>query len=245
MKIFAIGDTHLSLDPRIDKPMDIFGKGWENHVEKLNKAWHDMVTDEDYVLVAGDISWGLRLDEAMADLDFIHGLPGTKLIFKGNHDLWWQSISKLNAIYAREEDGVLIEDPGIHFMQYECYTIPGTKIGICGTRGWICPGTDGFSLHDRAIYERELIRLRFSLDDAVRKGMEEIIAVLHYPPTNDKKQPSGFTDMLSEYNVKQCVYGHLHNPEVHKHGFQGILNGVKYNLVSLDYLNCMLKEIEI
>jgi len=238
LRIFAISDTHLSLDPRIDKPMDLFGYGWENHTERLRDNWIEVVRDEDYVIVGGDISWGLRLDEAKADIDFIHDLPGKKLIFKGNHDLWWQSVSRLNALYDKEIDGEIVKDESMMFMQNKCFLIDAgdKKIGICGTRGWMCPGTDGFTLHDKAIYERENIRLKFSLDDAVSKGADEIIAVLHYPPTNDSHQPSGFTSLLSEYGVKKCVYGHLHNPEVHKRGLKGVLNGVEYSLVSLDYV---------
>ena len=110
-------------------------------------------------------------------------------------------------------------------------------ISICGTRGWSCPGTEGFDAHDQKIYDRELLRLRMSLEDGKAKGAKDIIGVLHFPPTNDKHQVSGFTELMTEYNVRLCVYGHLHGREKYKRGLKGVLNGVEYKLVSLDYLD--------
>ena len=202
MKIFAIGDLHLSMGEDIEKPMDIFGGEWVGHAEKLYNNWTESVTNDDIVIVCGDISWGLRLDEAVADLEWIHNLPGTKVFFKGNHDLWWQSAGRLNKMY---DDGTM------NFMQCKAY-IAG-DVAICGSRGWICPGTDGFSEHDRKIYDREAARLRLSLEEGKKQGIKKIIGVLHYPPTNDKHQASDFTRLMEEYGVKTCVYGHLHVPE--------------------------------
>lgn len=233
MRIFAIGDLHLSFDDRIQKPMDIFGPTWENHPEKVKEYWDNGITNDDLVIIPGDVSWGLRKEEAMADFDWIHRLPGKKVITKGNHDLWWTSISKLNNLY---------ED--ITFLQNHAFD-GGNGIFVCGTRGWICPGTVDFDEHDRKIYERELIRLKFSLEEARQRGAKTIIASLHYPPTNDKKQTSGFTEMLREYGVKTCVYGHLHGKDAFKNGINGILDGVEYRLVSLDYLEgkpALIKE---
>ena len=224
MSVYAIGDVHLSLDERIEKPMDVFGPRWANHAERLRENWLDIIGEEDLVIICGDISWGLRLDEAMADLMFLDALPGTKIITKGNHDLWWNSVSKLNKISDR-----------MTFLQNKSFLMEdGTA--ICGTRGWICPGTDGFDSHDQKIYDREILRLRMSLDDAVSQGAKEIIAALHYPPSNDKFEASGFTETLEEYGVKTCVYGHLHSKEAFKNGYKGIWNGVDYKLVSLDYV---------
>ena len=214
----------MSLDERIEKPMDVFGPRWANHTERLRDNWLEIVGEEDIAIICGDISWGLRLDEAMADLLFLDNLPGTKIITKGNHDLWWNSVSKLNKISER-----------MTFLQNKAYLLDdGTA--ICGTRGWICPGTEGFDEHDRKIYEREILRLKMSLDDAVSRGAKEIIAALHYPPSNDKFEASGFTNTLEEYGVKTCVYGHLHSKDAFKNGYKGIWNGVNYKLVSLDYV---------
>ena len=227
MSIYAIGDLHLSFDERIVKPMDIFGARWADHAARVKAAWEETVAQEDTVLIPGDISWGLRLDEAMADFRWIHELPGYKVITKGNHDLWWASINKLNSMYD-----------DITFLQNHCYPVKGTDAVICGTRGWICPGTAGFDEHDRKIYERELLRLKFSLEEAKSMGAGYIIGALHYPPTNDRMQHSGFTELLSRYGARQCVYGHLHGEDAFRNGFQGMMDGVQYRLVSLDYLGC-------
>ncbi len=224
MKIFAVGDLHLSFDERIKKPMDVFGPSWKNHEQRLKENWIKQVSDDDIVIICGDISWGLRLDEAMADFRWIEALPGKKIITKGNHDLWWTSMSKLNKI-----------SESITFLQNDAYIAGDTA--ICGTRGWICPGTEGFDAHDEKIYKRELMRLKMSLDSAVKSGAKKIAAALHYPPCNDKFQPSGFTEMLTEYGVKCCVYGHLHGKDAFGNGFQGVMNGVEYKLVSLDYVD--------
>ena len=232
MSIYAIGDLHLSFDERIQKPMDIFGDLWADHSARVSENWRGTVRDGDTVLIPGDVSWGLRLDEALADFRWIHELPGRKVITKGNHDLWWTSINKMNQMF----DDIL-------FLQNHCYAVPGTETVICGTRGWICPGTEGFDEHDRKIYDRELIRLEFSLEEAKSMGARDIIAALHYPPTNDKLQPSDFTEMLSRYGVNTCVYGHLHGTVNFGRGLQGTMNGVEYRLVSLDYLESMPEKI--
>ena len=234
MKIFAIGDLHLSMGEDIEKPMDIFVGECGGHAEKLYNNWTESVTDDDIVIVCGDISWGLRLDEAVADLEWIHNLPGRKVFFKGNHDLWWQSAGRLNKMY---DDGTM------NFMQCKAY-IAG-DVAICGSRGWICPGTDGFSEHDRKIYDREAARLRLSLEEGKKQGIKKIIGVLHYPPTNDKHQASDFTRLMEEYGVKTCVYGHLHGKDVFPNGLKGIYNGVEYRLVSLDYLQAKPEEVKI
>ena len=235
MKIFAIGDLHLSFGETVEKPMDIFGGQWVGHTEKLHNNWTEMIGPDDVVIICGDISWGLRQEEAMADLDWVHNLPGKKILFKGNHDLWWQSLSKLNKLY---EDGTML------FVQNKCVMLD-EKTAICGTRGWTCPGTEGFGEHDRKIYDREVLRLRMSLDDAKAAGAENIIGVLHYPPTNEKHHKSGFTDLMSEYGVKTCVYGHLHGRDAFKNGLKGEYNGVEYKLVSLDYLQGRPEEVII
>ena len=225
MSIFAIGDLHLSFDERISKPMDIFGSRWENHAERLKQNWEENIGEDDTVLVCGDISWGLRLEEAMADFRWIESLPGRKIITKGNHDLWWGSVKKLNSI-----------SENIRFLQNDAVLIFDEDRRICRTRGWICPGKEGFDEHDEKIFKRELIRLEMSLKEAKKQEPDLIIAMLHYPPCNDKFQPSEFTNMLSRYGVKTCIYGHLHGKDAFKNGFQGILNGVEYKLVSLDYI---------
>lgn len=233
MSIYAIGDLHLSFAPGVEKPMDIYGSAWIDHAAKLKKNWLELIKPEDTIVLAGDISWGLKLSEAIPDLDWIDGLPGKKVIFKGNHDLWWSGIGKLNSLYD-----------SIHFVQNTTFEAEGCF--LCGSRGWICPGNDDFTQQDEKIYKRELLRLEMSLADAKEKGGDDrIIGVLHFPPSAGQNQGSGFTDVFSRAGVSQVVYGHLHGKEAFKNGLQGTYNGVMYRLVSLDYLNCrpvLIKE---
>jgi predicted phosphohydrolase len=223
MNIFAIGDIHLSLSG--DKPMDIFGGEWANHAERLRENWTRDVGEDDVVIVAGDSSWALKQEEATRDLMWIAALPGKKVIIKGNHDLWWTSVTRLNALH-----------PSMFFMQNSCFA--AGDVAICGSRGWVCPGDDCFSEHDEKIYRRELLRFEASLKAAESGGFGTKIAVLHFPPTNHKKQESGFTELASAYGVKQVVYGHLHGCEAFGRGPQGLRGGAEYRLVSLDYLRC-------
>jgi len=228
MSIYALGDLHLSLGEGIDKPMDIYGEPWVRHVERLRHNWLAQINEKDTVILAGDISWALKFNEAKADLDWLHQLPAKKIIVKGNHDLWWTGIQKMNALY---EDMIFLQNFSVAVEN---------DVAICGSRGWICPGTDGFTEADNKIYQRELLRLSRSIDDAKAKGIRKLIGVLHFPPTNDKIQPSGFTDIFAKAGVKTVVYGHLHGSETYHKGLQGNFNGVDYKLVSLDYLNCNL-----
>lgn len=230
MRTFIVGDLHLGNDPSIEKPMAVFGDAWKDHDKRIQEYWDQTVSPEDLVIIAGDISWALHLDEALADLVWIHERPGRKVLIKGNHDLWWTGITKLNLLYD-----------DLYFLQNTCFD--AGDFMICGSRGWICPGTEGFSEQDKKIYLRESLRLRASLEDARRKADKEIIGVLHYPPTNDKMQSSAFTGLFEEYGVSRVYYGHLHGQDAFKKGLRGNLNGVSYELISLDYLGCTLKEI--
>ena len=228
-KIYAIGDLHLSLNPNIDKPQDVFGSEWENYVEKLKNNWETTVKDDDIVILAGDLSWALLPEEAVYDLRFIASLPGKKVIFKGNHDLWWPTQRKVKNIF---------EDENMFFIKNNSFEtiIEDKKVVIAGTRGWVCPGDKDFTEHDRKMYERESIRLKMSLDDAKKKNPDILIGVLHYPPTNDKKQSSNFTEILSEYGVTKCVYGHIHGKGI-KSAFNGWCDGIEFKLVSADALS--------
>jgi predicted phosphohydrolase len=225
MSIYAIGDLHLSFAEGIEKPMDMFGPEWVNHAERLKENWINTISEDDTVILNGDISWGLRIEEALPDLDWIDALPGKKILIKGNHDLWWSSINKLNKLYEN-----------MFFLQNDYFTVG--DVAICGTRGWLCPGDNDFTAHDEKIYNRELLRLRTSVEKATQAGFISIIGALHFPPTNDKLQRSGFTDIFSEYGVKIVIYGHLHGKEAYSNGLESILNGVEYRLVSLDKLKC-------
>lgn len=221
MALYAISDLHLDLNG--DKPMDIFGEKWLKHDEKIRDNWNKKITSEDTVLISGDISWSMKIEGGMNDLQWIHNLPGNKIMVKGNHDYWWVSITKLNNLY---EDMKFIQNS---FFTYEDYA-------ICGTRGWICPGGENFKAHDEKIYNRELMRLRLSLDGAVKEGFKKFIVMIHYPPMNEKLTESGFVEIFKEYNVDKVIYGHLHGPSLAK-ALNGEKDGIEYILTSGDYLN--------
>ena len=232
MSIYAIGDLHLSMDPKIDKPMDIYGGIWVDHARKVKENCEKKITDNDTLIIAGDISWALKLPDAMADLEWISKLPGKKVCFKGNHDLWWSGIKKLNTLFD-----------DITFMQNDVYMVE--EIAICGTRGWICPGTDGFDASDEKIYKRELIRLELSLQamQKMRKENDFVIAMTHYPPFNAKMQDSEVTALLEKFNVNCVVYGHLHGKNC-RVKLDFVKNGIRYLLTSCDQVDCKLVEIE-
>lgn len=230
MSIFAIGDLHLSFHEKVNKPMDVFGERWVNHVERLAEAWHDLVSEEDTIILVGDVSWGLKLEEAVPDLDWIDAMPGRKVMIKGNHDLWWKGITKLNQMYD-----------SIHFLQNDCYEAEGYF--ICGSRGWVCPGDKDFTVADEKIFRREVMRLERSILAAKNRGDNKIIMAIHFPPTNDRLQNSEFTKMFEEAGVWKTVYGHLHGEEAFRKGLKGLRNDVEYHLVSLDYLNCIPLKI--
>jgi len=229
MSIYAIGDLHFGT--KVNKPMDIFGKMWYQHEEKISINWSKMVKAEDTVLLCGDTSWGMNIDEASSDLNIISELPGKKIFIKGNHDFWWLTISKLNKMYNNS-----------FFLQNSCIEVE--NYAICGTRGWICPNDTKFTKHDNKIYQREINRLELSLKKAKEKSSGEIIVMLHYPPTNDKLERSGFIDLIEKYNVKKVIYGHLHGENSYKCGIKGNHFETNFNLVSADYLNFKLLKLE-
>lgn len=220
MGLYAISDLHLALS--MDKPMDVFGEHWYKHHEKIKTNWLSKVTDEDTVLIAGDISWSMKMEEGLKELEWIHNLPGRKILIKGNHDYWWQSISKLNKLYD-----------DMNFIQNNYYSY--NEYAICGTRGWVCPGGENFTSHDEKIYNRELIRLKLSLDSAVKAGYDKFIVMLHYPPTNEKFVETDFIKIFKDYNVEKVIYGHLHGPALHR-VFIGKIDGIEYILTSADYI---------
>ena len=233
MRIFAIGDLHLSFNENIDKPMDVFGMGWENHAERLESAWNEIVEPNDIVIIPGDISWGLRLEEALDDIKWIHKLNGTKVISKGNHDLWWSRISYLNTLY----DDII-------FLQNNSYYIEEENIVICATRGWPYPGSADYSEHDEKMYNREQLRLKMGLESAREQAKDAMLIVaLHYPPCDANGKETEITKLLEEYGVSECIYGHLHGSVAFRSGPKGMYRGVNYSLVSMDYLGAKPKLI--
>ena len=233
MKIFAISDLHLSLE--VEKPMDVFGGAWENYTDKIKENWQNVVSKDDIVLIAGDISWAMKLEETKKDLDFIGNLNGTKIVIKGNHEYWWNSISAVRKILP--ENMFALQNDALKIDNYI----------FAGTRGWAVPegpNDINFTEHDQKMYEREKIRLKLTLDDMKRKRQDgdKVICMIHYPPFNSKREDSFFTELFEEYNVDIVIYGHLHK-SAGRFEKETIKNGVKYYLTSADLID--MKPVEI
>lgn len=218
--IYGIGDLHF--DSSKEKPMDIFGENWIDHEEKIIKNWQENIRDDDLILIPGDISWALKLRDAKYDLEKIDKLPGKKVISKGNHDYWWVSLNKLNGLNL----------DSIFFIQNNSYLYNNT--GIAGTRGWISKDVEDFDDNDMKVYTRELHRLRLSLE-SIDSDINEKIVMLHYPPFDMDLKPNEFHDIMLEYKVDICIYGHLHS-DGHKFAREGMIDGIEYHCVSSDYI---------
>jgi len=227
VSIFAIADLHLSLS--VNKPMDVFGNAWEGYMGKIYSNWIATVGYNDYVIIAGDISWAINLEQAIEDLKFIHSLPGKKILLKGNHDYWWSTTSKMESALK------YYNLSSINLMHNNSYKIDNYI--ICGTRGWKTPGDDSFEQHDLKMYQREISRLELSLNSSnkTREPKDILIVAMHYPPFNFKKEPSGFVDLMIKHKTHKCVYGHLHGAS-HKTAVTGLTNGIEFALISADFL---------
>ena len=232
MKIFAISDLHISTNT--NKPMDVFGGNWVGYLEKIYADWESKVSDDDLVLIAGDISWAMSIDDAVKDISTFAALKGKKIIIKGNHDYWWSGIGKVRdslpeSVYALQNDSVKIGD-----------------VVICGSRGWTVPGAPDFTEQDMKLYKRETERLKLSLSSAKKlaENGEKIIAMIHYPPFNVIRESSAYTDIFEEFGVDSVIYGHLHGKDVRADKFL-IKNGIKYYLTSCDLVDNKLTEIKL
>ncbi len=221
MSLFVIGDTHLSLS--VDKPMDVFG-GWDAHETRLKNRWCELVADSDTVVIPGDISWAMSLEQAKDDFAFLHALPGQKLLLKGNHDYWWATRRKMDAFLAENGFDTLC------FVHNDAVAVEDT-FAVCGTRGWFY---DAEQDADQKVLNREVNRLRVSVEAAVATGLEPI-AFLHYPPVWAEQCCRPFLDVLSQYGVKRCYYGHVHGPGIGQ-AFNGEYDGISLRLASADAL---------
>jgi predicted phosphohydrolase len=217
--LFTIGDLHLSLGT--DKPMDIF-HGWDNYLERLTENWKRIVNDDDTVVIAGDISWAMKLSECEKDFSYINSLPGNKILLKGNHYYWWDTVSKINR-YLGENRFDRIKILFNNSFEIDEYN-------ICGTRGW---GIDCEKTEDIKILNRECGRLKLSLD-SVKDKSKETIVFLHYPPIYADNVCEEIIDILKEYNINKCYYGHIHGSKMIKAAFNGKYEGIKFKLISCD-----------
>ncbi len=236
MSIYIIGDLHLSF--KEEKPMSIFGKNWEGHSKKIKEDWIKKVKEQDTVFLAGDFSWATYLEDTYEDFYYLNALPGKKILLKGNHDYWWTTLTNMKK-YLQEKQ---IEN--IDFLYNNSFEIEG-KIFV-GTRGWALLDSENSS----KMIKRESARLELSLKNAIEQyGKEkEIIAIMHYPPIsnscmkNEYTYESKFLEVMKQYNVKKCYYGHLHGSS-HKDAIEGIIEGIEFKLISADYLDFKLYKI--
>ncbi len=234
MRVFAISDLHLSFST--DKPMDVFGDHWKDHHIHLEANWKERISHDDLILLPGDLSWAMNIDEAAIDLEWLANLPGRKIILKGNHDYWWASPSKMKSELPE----------GIIPLQNSAYD--AGEFIVAGSRGWMSPESDEcLEENEGSIFRRELIRLNLSLDaaESMRTEKRPIIAMMHYPPIVNGKRTE-FSRILAERGVTLCVYGHLHSaPGTWSQQLDTTIDGVEYRLVSSDYLGFEPLEIHI
>ena len=221
MSVYAIGDTHLSFS--VDKPMDIF-KGWDDYAQRIENNWQHLISNEDTVIINGDISWAMGLEQAEKDLEFLNKLNGIKIISKGNHDYWWNTITKMEKFC--KEKGF----DSIKFLHNNAYKVG--EIAIAGTRGWFF---DAEKDNVDKVMARECARLQRSIDEAKKLG-GEVVVFLHYPPVSTAKVCEPIMNVLKENNVERCYYGHLHGGAING-AINEVYDGIKFQLISADYLN--------
>lgn len=230
MRIFAISDLHLSF--QADKPMDMFGSSWKDHPEKIRKAWLDRIHPDDVVLVPGDISWAMRIDEAREDFAFLERLPGSKVILKGNHDYWWSSLNKVKQFVG----------PTITPLQNS--SVVFGDIGIAGSRLWLDPGLqlENTTEEDKKIWGRELDRLKISLQ-TLPAGLRTRIIMTHFPPISLEGRPSRAVEIGRDFGCDIWVFGHMHLGNLDYRGFNRTVDGIRFEFISADYLDFHPKPI--
>ncbi len=234
MSIYVIADLHLSFTQ--NKPMNIFGDNWTNHEEKIKQDWLEKVKPNDTVILPGDFSWATYLEDTKLDFEYLHNLPGKKILLKGNHDYWWTTLTSMRKFISDNNF------ENIDFLYNNSYLVED-KI-IVGTRGWVLQDTE----ESRKMINRENERLKLSLKNAIENFGEdkEIIVFMHYPPLSSKNLLNNlhleFYKTMKQYDVKRCYYGHLHGNS-HKDAIEGEIGGIDFNLVSADYLDFKLQKI--
>ena len=215
MALYTMADLHLSFSTA--KPMDVFGDRWKDHPEKIAQRWQ--LTDQDTIVLPGDFSWAIDLNELRADMAFLDALPGKKILSKGNHDYWWETMAKLNRFIA--------DYPSVSFLHNNSYTVCGA--GICGTRGWTLETSD----EDEKVLNREVGRLRTSLQQAKAPP----IVFLHYPPIFGDLRCEPILEVMKQFGVTEWYYGHLHGAGAAALAFEGESDGITFRLISADHLD--------
>ena len=220
MALFVIADTHLSLST--GKTMSVFD-GWSDYESRLEKNWRAVVSDSDTVVIPGDVSWCMSMEEGLEDFRFLDSLPGRKILMKGNHDYWWSTKKKADEFFEKHELNSL------NILHNNTY-VEG-NIAIAGSRGWFF---DAESDSDKKVLLREVGRIKKSIDEAKKTGLEPVV-FLHYPPLTLLQKCDEIYDLLVDENIKRCYYGHLHSYS-HQSAFNGESDGIKFTLISADYL---------
>lgn len=230
MKVFSISDLHLS--GCTDKPMNIFGAGWEGHLEKIKADWQSKVSDDDIVLLCGDTSWGTVLEEGLFDLRSLTGLKGKKVFIRGNHDYWWNGITKLRQSAP---------DESFYFLQNDC--VKFGNIIICGSRGWTCPGSADYTENDLRLYKREAERFKLCFNEVnkLRQEGDRLLVMIHYPPFAPKLPETDFTRLFEENKAEKVVFGHIHGETYFP--FRTVKNNIEYILTSCDKVGFSLQRI--
>ncbi len=224
MSLFAIADLHLSLGE--DKPMDIFA-GWSDYVTRLKENWNKLITENDTVVIGGDISWAMKLEETYTDFKFIDDLTGKKIFLKGNHDYWWGTKRKMeNFLVGNGLNSISI-------LFNNAYTVD--DFAVCGTRGWFL---ENESENDIKVLNREVGRLTASIEDALKTGKQPIV-FLHYPPVFNNTKCDEIFNVLLKYDIKKCYYGHIHGKKNMRSAVEGMFEGIEFKLISCDRLSFM------
>lgn len=229
MALFVIADLHLSLGA--DKPMDVF-PGWKDYVNRLEKNWRAAVSEEDTVVVAGDISWAMKLEDSQEDFAWLHSLPGQKVILKGNHDYWWSTRSKIDGFFAQNG----FDD--LHVLHNCAYRVG--DVAVCGTRGWLY---NSETEEDKKIVNREAGRLLASVAEAKSLGGRPV-AFLHYPPVYDNMECAEILEILSQNGISDCYFGHIHGQYAARRALVGEYKGIRMHLISCDFVNFSPVRVE-
>lgn len=232
MALYVLADPHLSFGT--DKPMDIFGGAWNGYIDALRQNLA-VLRQEDTLVIPGDLSWAMNLAQAEPDFRFLASFPGRKILVKGNHDLWWTTVKKMQAFLQDRE----LE--GFAFLHNNCFFYE--DVALCGTRGWFYEEEKG-GAHDAKILNRELSRLRASLEAAKKAGAQRIFCFMHYPPVFGSYICEPVCALMQRYGAERLYYGHLHGHS-HRKAFTDIRDGVQYALVSADYLKFAPLRIEL
>lgn len=235
MSLYAISDLHLSINENTGKSMEVFGPRWKDYVKKLERNWRAVINDDDVVVIPGDVSWAMTTDEAIPDFKFIESLPGKKLIGKGNHDFWWSTVTKMNTFFEENE---IKSVELLHNNAFET-----EDFIICGTRGWFNDESQqntvgGTAVDYQKIVNREKARLKMSLEAGKKlrgDSGKETLVFMHFPPVYNEFLCRELIDVLKEYEIKRCFFGHIHGNYYMNKTTE--FEGINFIMIASDYLN--------